>query len=255
MSGNIHVLAGASIQYMAVSYTYSLDITHMVNGGPINYRKQDFGFNCARFSLDGYYYSNGGGTFIRSFGEYKDHKRVHIPFEGVEKTSFGIDSYYFFNGYKYSQAAAYNFSKIQLQSQGCFMAGFSYCNQNIEFNFTKLPDELKPYMSFDNTYYRFHYNDYNFLFGYGYNCVISPHWLYNVTVIPGLGFNHCYEDSSDGSTKLLSLSGRAMTSFTYNSGNLFVGLQAKVRGNWYKSKGTTLFNTVQSIVLSGGFRF
>lgn len=135
------------------------------------------------------------------------------------------------------------------------MAGFAYCNQNIELDFTKLPDKLKPFMNFEATNYRFHYNDYNLLFGYGYNCVMGNHWLYNITVIPGVGFNHCFEDSADGSAKLLSISGRAMTSFTYNNGNWFAGLQGKVRGNWYHSSSTSLFNTVQSIVLSGGIRF
>lgn len=255
MSGNPHILAGASIQYMAVSYTYSLDITHMINGGPINYKKQEFGFNCARFSIDGYYFSNGGGSYIRTFGKYHDHRPDRIPFDGVSKTSFGIDGYYFFNGYRYSQGAAYNFSKFQLKSQGCFMAGFAYCNQDIALDFTKLPEKLLPYMSFEQKNYRFHYNDYNLLFGYGYNCVMGRHWLYNITVIPGVGFNHCYEDSYEGSAKLMSISGRAMTSLTYNSGNWFAGLQAKVRGNWYNSKSTSLFNTVQSVVLSGGIRF
>ncbi|MDE6522676.1 MAG: DUF4421 domain-containing protein [Muribaculaceae bacterium] len=254
MSGNPHILAGASLQYMAVSYTYSLDISHLISGGPINYRKQEFGFNCARFSVDGYYYKNGG-TYIRTFGNYNDHKHFSEPFSGVSMSTFGLDGYYFLNGYKYSQGAAYNFSKLQLKSQGCFMVGLAYCNQNIEFNFEKLSDELKPYMSFDETHYRFHYNDYNLLFGYGYNCVMGSHWLYNITVIPGLGFNHCYEDSYDGSAKLLSVSGRAMTSFTYNNGNWFAGLQGRVRGNWYRSNRTSLFSTVESVVLSGGIRF
>ncbi len=255
MSGNLHILAGASIQYMAVSYTYSLDISHLINGGPINYKKQDFAFNCARFSVNGYYDSNGGGTYIRTFGDYKNHKPIREPFSGVSMTSFGLDAYYFLNGYKYSQAAAYGFAKIQKKSQGCFMVGFAYCNQNIAFDFTKLPEELKPYVTFDEDYYRFHYNDYNLLFGYGYNCVMGRHWLYNITVIPGIGFNHCYEDSADRSAKLLSISGRGMTSFTYNNGNWFAGLQGKIRGNWYHSPRTTLFSTVESISLSGGIRF
>ncbi len=255
MSGNVHVLAGASLQYMAVSYTYTLDISHMVTGGPIDYRKQEFGFNCARFSINGYAYSNGGGTFIRNFGNYLGHKHIRMPFSGVDMKSLGLEGYYYINGHKYSQAAAYAFSKIQKKSHGCFMVGFAYCNQNIAFDFTKLPDELKPYMTFEDTKYRFHYNDYDLLFGYGYNCVMGRHWLYNITVIPGVGFNHCYEDSYDGSAKLLSISGRAMTSFTYNNGNWFAGLQANLRGNWYHSGSTTLFNTVESVLLSGGYRF
>ena len=252
MSSPFHVLWGASLQYMAVSYTYALDLTHMINGGAINYKKQEFGFNCARFSIDGYYYSNPGAD-IRTFGDYKGHLRE--SFSGVDMTTFGIDAYYFFNGYKYSQGAAYNFSKIQKKSQGCFMAGFAYCNQNISFDFVQLPENLIPYLHLNDLFYKFHYNDYNLLVGYGYNCVLSPHWLYNITVIPGIGFNHCYEDSEEGSAKLLSLSGRAMTSFTFNSGKWFAGLQGRIRGHSYQSKRTSLFNAVESIVVSGGIRF
>lgn len=252
MSTPLHVLVGASLQYMAVSYTYSVDMTHILTGSPISYKKQEFGFNCARFSADGYYYSSQGCN-IRTFGDYKGHLRE--PFSGVDMTTFGLDAYYFFNGYKYSQGAAYNFSKYQKKSQGCWMAGLSYCNQNISFDFTDLPKKLEPYLKFEDLYYKFHYNDYNVLVGYGYNCVLSPHWLYNITVIPGVGFNHCYEDSEDGSAKLLSISGRAMTSFTFNSGNWFAGLQGRIRGRWYQSKRISLFNAVETITLSGGIRF
>ncbi len=252
MSTPFHVLWGASLQYMAVSYTYSVDVSHLLTGSPINYKKQEFGFNCARFSIDGYYYSNSA-TYIRTFKGYKGHLRE--PFSGIDMQILGLDAYYFFNGYKYSQGAAYNFSKIQKKSHGCLMAGFAYCNQNISLDFAKLPEKLEPYFTLNDSYYKFHYNDYNLLIGYGYNCVISPHWLYNITVIPGFGFNHCYEDSEEGSAKLLSLSGRAMTSFTFNSGNWFAGLQGKVRGNWYQSKRISLFNAVETITISGGIRF
>lgn len=252
MSTPFHVLWGASLQYMAVSYTYSIDVTHLLTGSPINYKKQEFGFNCARFSADGYYYSSKGCN-IRTFGDYKGHLRE--PFSGVDMATFGIDAYYFFNGYRYSQGAAYNFSKFQKKSQGCWMAGFAYCNQNISFDFSQLASKLIPYLKFQDLYYKFHYNDYNLLVGYGYNCVISPHWLYNITVIPGVGFNHCYEDSENGSAKLLSISGRAMTSFTFNSGNWFAGLQGRIRGHWYQSKRISLFNAVETVTLSGGIRF
>lgn len=252
MSTPFHVLMGASLQYMAVSYTYSIDLTHMLTGSPIDYKKQEFGFNCARFSADGYYYTSKGSN-IRTFGDHNG--RLREPFSGVDITTFGIDAYYFFNGYKYSQGAAYNFSKIQKKSQGCLMAGFAYCNQDMAFDFTKLPDALLPYLKLNELNYRFHYNDYNLLIGYGYNCVISPKWLYNITVIPGIGFNHCYEDSYDGNARLLSLSTRAMTSFTFNSGNWFAGLQGRMRGHWYQSKKISLFNAVETITVSGGIRF
>ncbi|MDE6342009.1 MAG: DUF4421 domain-containing protein, partial [Muribaculaceae bacterium] len=215
----------------------------------------EFGFNCARFSIDGYYNSNKGGTFVRTFGDYDRGHTFRKAFSGIQMTQFGLDGYYFVNGYKYSQAAAYNFSKIQKRSQGCVLAGIAYCNQNIDIDFSQLPPELLPYLKLEEKKYHFHYNDYNILVGYGYNAVMGRHWLYNITVIPGIGFNHSYEDSTEGNIKLFSLSARGMTSFTYNNGNWFAGLQAKIRGNWYQSTHFGLFNTVQSIVLSGGYRF
>ncbi len=258
ISGNMHVLLGPSIQYMAVSYSYMFDMSHILGGGPINYKKQEFSFNCARFAAEVYYYQNNGGSYIRTFGDYKDdkgHSFFKLPFSGIKMTNFGIDAYYFFNGYKYSQAAAYSFSKIQKKSQGCFIAGFAYCNQDIQLDFSMLPDELKPYARQAEQEYRFHYHDYNLLFGYGYNFVLSPHWLYNITVMPGIGFDHCYEDSQEASAKLFSLNAHGMTSFTYNNGNWFAGLQGQFRGYWYQSKRYSLFSTLQSIVLSGGYRF
>lgn len=255
MSGDIHVLAGASLQYMAVSYSYLFDITHAITGGPIKYKKQEFGFSCGRFAAEGFFNSNGGGTAVRTFGDYKKGHVFRLDFDGIDMSQFGIDAYYFFNGYKYSQAAAYSFSKIQKKSQGCWMGGLSYTNQDIRIDFSKLPPELIPYLKLQEKQYYFHYNDYNILIGYGYNAVFNPHWLYNVTVIPGIGFNHSYEDSTEGNRRLFSLSARAMMSFTYNSGNWFVGLQGKFRGNWYQSYNFSLFNSVESLVLSGGFRF
>lgn len=255
MTGAMHVLAGASIQYMAVSYSYLFDLTHLIGGGPINYKKHEFSFNCARFAAEGYYYENTGGAYIRTFGNYNNRKFFKMEFPGIQMTNFGIDAYYFFNGYKYSQAAAYGFSKIQKKSQGSIMGGFSYCNQDIKVDFSRLPDVLKPFVENFDSQYRFHYHDYNLLIGYGFNCVLSPHWLFNITAIPGIGFNHCYEDSQEASATLFSLNVQGMTSFTYNNGNWFAGLQGKFRGYWYNSKNYALFSTVQSIVLSGGFRF
>lgn len=255
MSGDIHVLAGASLQYMAVSYSYLFDISHAITGSPVKYKKQEFSFACGRFSADGYYNSNSGGTYVRTFGDYRRGHLFKKAFDGIDMSQFGIDAYYFFNGYKYSQAAAYSFSKIQKRNQGCWLGGFAYCNQNIAIDFSQLPHELLPYLQLEQKKYHFHYNDYNLLVGYGYNVVLGPHWLYNITVIPGIGFNHSYEDSTEGNRRLLSLSARGMTSFTYNSGNWFAGVQFKVRGNWYQSAAFSLFNTVQSAVLSGGYRF
>ncbi|MDE5796559.1 MAG: DUF4421 domain-containing protein, partial [Muribaculaceae bacterium] len=70
MMGDIYSSIGAYLQYMAVSVGYSIDLTHLISNKPIDHKKFEFGFNCARFNIAMYYHENTGGTFMRKFGRY-----------------------------------------------------------------------------------------------------------------------------------------------------------------------------------------
>ena len=255
MMGDIYSSIGAYLQYMAVSVGYSIDLTHLISNKPIDHKKFEFGFNCARFNISMYYHENTGGTFMRKFGQYNNGHLFKLSFPGLSLYKFGIDGYYFGNNRRYSQGAAYNFSKFQKRSAGSWIIGLSYTDLNVNLDLRKLDARLMPYLTVMAADYRFHYNSYSLLGGYGYNWVLNRHLLLNLTVIPAIGLSHCYEDSLEGTGMMTAISGRSMTSLTYNKGDFFACLIGKVDGNWYKSHHYSFFSSIETLQANIGLRF
>ena len=256
MQSNLYSNIGAYIQYMAVSVGSSYDIGKLFKKHEPTHKKYEFGFNCARFNAEIYYHENTGGTFIRRFGKYDGGKIIKEDFPGVQLYNFGIDAYYFFNNRKYSQGAAYNFSKFQKKSQGSFLIGFSYANLKLTFDFDKLPENLMPYLTIPvDTHYLFHYNSYAIIFGYGYNWVILPQLLFNISAMPSIGASYSYRDSLEGKRWLASFNVAGRMSLTYNLGNYFFCLMGKMTGHWYKSKTHSMYSAIENFSLNVGLRF
>lgn len=254
MLSDLNVNLGAYIQYMAVSVGYSLDLNTIFGGKKTDHARFETNFNCALFNFDLYYYHNSG-TYIRQFMGYNNNKLMRSDFPGVSANNFGVSIYYFLNNKKYSQGAAYNFSKFQKRSAGSWMFGFQYSNLDIKMDFNQLAPELKPLYTFPSDILHLHYYSYCALFGYGYNWVWHPKWLFNITVMPSIGVNHCSEDSSERSGRQLALNIHGRTSLTYNHRALFTSIIGKITGNWYTSKNLSLFNAVEYFSVNVGFRF
>ena len=256
MNSNVYSNIGAYLQYMAVSVGSSFDIEKIFRKTEPRHNKLEFGFNCSLFNAELYYHENRGGVYIRKFGDINDGKIIREYFPGVNMSTLGFDIYYFFNHKKYSQGAAYNFSKYQLKSQGSFMVGFTMTNQKLSFDFSQLPDQLKDYLpDADISKYYFHYNSVAILGGYGYNWVLAPKLLFNATVMPAIGFSHYYEDSLEGNKYLLSLNIQGRISLTYNLGNYFFGLFGKMNGHYYKQGNISLFSSIENFSVYIGLRF
>lgn len=247
--------AGIYLHFMAVSVNQTIDLSNLCFNKPVNHHKFEFGFNCARFNLDLAFNSNTGGSYIRTFGDYRKGRIFKQYFSGVNLHSFNADLYYYFNNFKYANGAAYYFSKIQKISAGSFILGITYGYEDIGLDFTKLPEYLKPYMKVEPASYKFNYHNYCLLFGYGFNWVLGKHFLYNITVMPSIGVLHCTEESVDGSAKLLSLNAKGRMSMTYNKDDFFLCLIGKADGHWYKTGRLSIFNAIENLSLSVGVRF
>lgn len=245
---------GAYIHYMAVSVGYSIDLNTIFTGKKNDHSRFETNFNCALFNFDLYYY-HSSGTRIRQFSGVGDNSLVNIDFPGVTSNNFGVSLYYFLNNKKYSQGAAYNFSKFQKRSAGSWMFGLTYSNLDISMDFEQLGPGVSPELTFPTDPLHLHYYSYCALFGYGYNWVWHPKWLFNITAMPSVGFNSCYEDSSDGSGRQFALNIHGRTSLTYNHRALFCSLIGKITGNWYISRNLSLFNAIEYFSLNVGFRF
>lgn len=255
MMSDPYVNAGAYLQYMAVSVGYSLDLSNIIGNRPAFHKKLEYSFNCARFNVEGHYWGNTGGTYIRTFPEFKNNHLIKEAFSGVSLKSFEICGYYFFNNRKFSMGAAYNFSKFQRKSAGTALIGVLYSDLDISLDFTKLPDKLKPFLTLEEKGYLFHYRSYSLMGGYSFNWVLSPKWLFNITAMPAIGFTNTYEDSIEGNSRLLALIIKGQGSLTYNIKNYFICAVAKIDGNWYRSRHYSFFSSVENAQLSIGVRF
>lgn len=255
MLSKVYANIGAYIQYMAVSVGYTFDFNNIAHNKVMDHAKWEFGFNCALFDVELYYHENTGGTYLRRFGDYRDGKFIRERFPGVSFYTFGIDATYFFNHKRYSQGAAYNFSKIQKRSQGSWIAGFSYANNDITFDFTRLPLELLPYLTIPVSTYHFHYRSYALIGGYGYNWALNQKLLLNATLTPSVGLTHCYEDSLEGEKYMPSMNLAGRASATYNLGNFFFSGIFRFNGQWYRSNTYSLFSSILNFSANVGFRF
>ncbi|MGN0228395.1 MAG: DUF4421 domain-containing protein [Muribaculaceae bacterium] len=255
MMTNISSNLGAYVSYMAVSLGYSQEMNVLFGNKRTGQKKFELQFTCSRFAAEFYYNENRGGTNIHHFGDYNDGKWFTDEFPGLSQESYGVDVYYFFNNRKYSQGAAYNFSKYQKRSAGSLIGGLTISHQNIGLDFASLSDELKALLPEDKTIYRFKYDDYCFLLGYGYNWVFKPNWLFNVSMLPSVGFKHCFADNIDGYGNIFSLNIKGKLGLVYNHKRFFYGLGLRFDGHWYRSKHYGFFNSIEILTLTAGFRF
>lgn len=246
---------GLHLSFMALSIGY----TAKVNNWAGNHSKRsnfNFNFTTSRFSANIDLLSTDGATRITHFGDYNDGHSFTYHFNDIEHKSVSGEFYYFLNHLKYSQAAAYCYSKYQLKSSGSAIVGFAFNNQHIRMDFSYLPDEMKQHLpSLDNNY-NFRYTDYAILGGYGYNWVLKPRrWLINLTTLPSVGFRHSYEGSSEGRKNMLAANFRARLAFVYNHKALFASLNGRLDANLFFNNRYTFFNATESISIVVGTRF
>ena len=142
MSSDQSTTIGAYLTYLAVSAGYDINVSNLITGAKRTRSRVNLGFNCSLLSVQWQYVSNDVGTTIKRIGEQGHYESAKIPFEGINTSQWSLEAYYFFNHKRYSQAAAFNYSKIQEKSQGSFYAGLSLSNDKYEFDFSGLPEEF-----------------------------------------------------------------------------------------------------------------
>ena len=255
MHSGISSSAGLHFSYMGIGYTYTIDLDNLFGGDPTRHMKWDLSFATSRFSFEAYRSRNTGTVTIGRFGDYNNKRPANKKFDGLERVSSGFDMYYFFNHRKYSQAAAYSYSKIQKRSAGSLIAGFLVATQDVDIDFSSLPESMKDYLPEWTEQYKYHYRSYSFLVGYAYNWVFHRNWLFNITMAPSLGWRHSYDDSVDGKRNMFAIDLRGRLGLVYNVGHFFYGLQLLVDGHFYHSRDHNFINSLQDLTLSIGVRF
>ena len=245
---------GVYLTYLAVSAGYDVNLSKLFTGVDRSRQRLRFGFNCMLFAAEAYMIKNDVGTTIKRFGDR--HNKLDIPFDGINNTTWGIDAYYFFTHKQYSEAASFNFSRIQKRSHGSFYTGFSIYTQNLDFDFSKLPDELKAQLPtyWPDDHYRVDTHNYAIRVGYGYNWVFAPKWVFGVSESPIIGVRKGYVQSVDEKVSF-SMYNRLKLSVVWNSGRWFFGAVGKFDVAIVNDRNTTYAGGVLSGEAVFGFRF
>lgn len=247
---------GLNLSFLGIGYTYGLDLSNIIGNRPDNHVSHKFGLGTQMFQIDYKYNSSKAGSRVVSLTGVPKHVELGRDFPGVDMRTWSITGYYFFNNKRYSQGAAYSFSKFQKKRAGSLLVGMSHTNSNLYFDFTTLPKDLLPYLENQETLkYRFHYRNTALMMGYAYNLVIHKNLLLNVTVLPGLGFNHCYEDSQEKARNMIAFSSHGGASLAYNLKSFFCGFDVKHDMVLYQTSRYSLMSSVLDFSLSVGHRF
>lgn len=256
MDGEPVSTIGAQVQYLAVSAGYDWNIKQLFTGQHQDFHEYRFGFSCMLFSAEFYATTNKVDTHIKRFGPYDSPRRYDIPFDGLNNFTWGIDAYYFFNHRRYSQPAAFSFSRIQKRSQGAWYTGFSYYNQDLNFDFINLPPDMRDQLpsSWEDFRYRVQTRNYAVRVGYGYNWVFAPKWVLGISESPIIGIRRGYVNSSYEKTSF-SLYNRLKGGIVWNNNHWFAGLTANFDIAIVNDKQTTYASTTFHTQLAVGYRF
>ena len=259
MASDVASNIGASISYMAVSLGYSMNIDNLIGGKPVTHKRFDFNFSCSLVAFDAYYSKNTGNTNINKLNDYRNYNifKSDYEFSGLTLESYGLDAYYFFNNKKYSQGAAYSYSKYQKKSAGSVIGGITVSHQDVSIDFSDLPQSIKDKLEGLDMKYHVYYNDYCLMMGYGYNWVFKKNWLFNITIIPCFGFNHSLSTSNieSYSKDKFSINVKTKMALVYNHNNFYYSINGRYDGHFYSSNNYQFINSYTNLAVLAGFRF
>lgn len=247
---------GVHLSYLAVSLGYDINITKLITKETRSRQRVRFGFSCMLFNLEAYYLYNDISVNINRFGAREKPKWISIPFDGIDNRTWGVDFTYFISHKRYSEAAAFSFSRIQQKSAGSFLVGFSYAGQNLNFDFTTLPPDLRAQLPDYWPHFSYKINALNYClrFGYGYNWVFHRNWLLGASITPYAGIRVGHVTGFD-QRRSFSMFNHTKLSLVWNNKKLFAGMVFKSDIALVNDKRCTFAGDILSAELLFGYRF
>lgn len=255
MVSHLYSNIGIQANYSIVGLSFSIEPGTIFSGHVSHHKKLGFSFSCSRLFAEAYYWQNTGGSVLKKAGNKKSGEIDRLPFEGIDFRVYGALGFYIFNYKKFSYSSAYNLSNYQLKSSGSWILGATGAIYNCNFDFTKLPDEVKNQVITPQEKYKLNYNSVNIIGGYSYNWVMNRHFLFNITALPGIGVSFSFDDSSPGRRDLISMAGKGCMSLTYTSRQFFITGTSNFTGNYFLTKSVGFMSGIANFQLSTGIRF
>ena len=138
------------------------------------------------------YYNANPGDFVNWDKEYLP----QIP--AMQTISFGANLYYVFNNKKFSNKAAYSRTQVQLKSAGSFVLGYFLNYDEVQSSNGFVPKEFPDSIAMDFDIRSFRYFATGISVGYMYTWVITDHFFFNGSFIPGVGYKDILLNTLEG---------------------------------------------------------
>ena len=242
---------------------YTFDVEDLFGDNKNRPKKKEMSLNIysSKFGIDLYYRKTGSDFKLRSYRNthsdvtsFEDNR-----FDGLTSRIKGLNAYWIFNHKKFSYPAVYSQSTNQRRSTGSFMAGFSYSQHKISFDYNKLPapilSQLDPGLRFSHI----KYSDYSLGFGYGYNWVFAKNWVSNLSLLPGIGYKKSRIDDQDFKNeswiKDINFDLITRAGIVYNDSKYFIGASVVLHTYDYRKPSLSVTNSFGTLRIYAGFNF
>ena len=229
-----------------------------------NRKEVVFNLYSSKFGVDLYSRKTGSDFKISNYSNFDlSQDYVGTNFEGFQSKIKGLNAYWIFNHRKFSYPAAFSQSTNQRKSCGSLMAGFSYSKHNITFNYKLLPQEMQEQIRPSLQFHKMKYTDFNLSVGYGYNWVFAKNCLFNISLLPAIGFKKARIDDQPTNTdsswkkwiKDMNFDLITRAGITWNNSKYYIGASLVLHTYDYRKQNFSMTNSFGSLRIYMGFNF
>ena len=261
-SPNANFKLGVYFGWRWIFLGYSFDVKDIFGGHKNKAKKTEMALNLysSKFGVDLYWRKTGSDFKIRSYNGFQlNTPTKNMDFNGFQSKIKGLNAYWIFNYKRFSYPAAYSQSTNQRKSAGSLMAGFSYSQHNISFDYDKLPTEMRDQLHNALLFKKVKYSDYSLCLGYGYNWVFAKNWVSNLSLLPAIAYKKSkINDTPQPHThwiKDINFDLITRASIVYNNSKYFGGAALVMHTYDYRKEDFSLTNTFGTLRVYVGLNF
>lgn len=261
-SPNANFKLGVYFGWHWIFLGYSFDVKDIFGGHKNKAKKTEMALNLysSKFGVDLYWRKTGSDFKIRSYNGFQlNTPTKNMDFNGFQSKIKGLNAYWIFNYKRFSYPAAYSQSTNQRKSAGSLMAGFSYSQHNISFDYDKLPTEMRDQLHNALLFKKVKYSDYSLCLGYGYNWVFAKNWVSNLSLLPAIAYKKSkINDTPQPHThwiKDINFDLITRASIVYNNSKYFAGAALVMHTYDYRKEDFSLTNTFGTLRVYVGLNF
>ena len=261
-SPNANFKLGVYFGWRWIFLGYSFDVKDIFGGHKNKAKKTEMALNLysSKFGVDLYWRKTGSDFKIRSYNGFQlNTPTKNMDFNGFKSKIKGLNAYWIFNYKRFSYPAAYSQSTNQRKSAGSLMAGFSYSQHNISFDYDKLPTEMRDQLHNALLFKKVKYSDYSLCLGYGYNWVFAKNWVSNLSLLPAIAYKKSkINDTPQPHThwiKDINFDLITRASIVYNNSKYFAGAALVMHTYDYRKEDFSLTNTFGTLRVYVGLNF